>query len=330
MGVYDPQIGVGTSGTRPALGRNYATNAATAGRVLTSQGDNLPPLWGAVAPGVAPVAQTLFVDAINFSATPTGTLQAPFQTIQQAVNQAVANGWTQVQIMAAPATYADPIAIPVALEMVVIQGWGPATFLLGTIIGGNITYTSLPAGWGNLVLRDLSITAASITVADPLTQDLYVSLENCESAAAVSAFNLDLALWDTNQTGNATAGGALSVEFDGYSWFRHTQSTPAFTGAGSYNRHFEDAGHDTNLVTATVNGVAIGATVFLDIAMPLVLVNDHVSVTVIDPAARDFIVGGHCCTAGQATIWLTNLSRASTNFADDVELLIHHNGMGHE
>ena len=190
MGVYDPQIGVGTSGTRPALGRNYATNAATAGRVLTSQGDNLPPLWGAVAPGVAPVAQTLFVDAVNFSATPTGTLQAPFQTIQAAVNQAVANAWTQVQIMVAPSTYADPIAIPLALEMVIIQGWGPATFLLGTIIGGDITYTSLAAGWGNLILRNLNVTALNIATANPLVEDLYVQLDHCESAAAIAAFNL--------------------------------------------------------------------------------------------------------------------------------------------
>jgi hypothetical protein len=276
------------------------------------------------------VAQTLFVDAVNFSATPTGTLQAPFQTIQAAVNQAVANAWTQVQIMVAPSTYADPIAIPLALEMVIIQGWGPATFLLGTIIGGDITYTSLAAGWGNLILRNLNVTALNIATANPLVEDLYVQLDHCESAAAIAAFNLDLALWHSNQTGTATAGGALSVEFDGYSWSRHVQATPAFVGAGSYTRNFFDDGHDVVPVTATVNGVGIGTTAFLDFAAPLVLVNDHVTCRVTNPAARDFIIGGHCCTAGQATIWLTNLSRVSTNFADDIELLIHHNGMQQE
>jgi hypothetical protein len=277
-----------------------------------------------------PVAQTLFVDAVNFAAAPTGTIGAPFQTIQQAVNQAVANAWTQVEIFVAPATYADAIAIPVALEDVIISGWAaPGTFL-GTILGGDITYSSLPAGWANLHLRNLLVTAANITVADPLTQDLYIELDHCDCAAAISAFNFDVALWQTNQTGNATAGGALSVEFDGYSWARHVQSTPAFTGAGSYARHFFDAGQDVLPTTATINGVAIGTTAFLDIATPLVLVDDHVSTRVVDPAARDFIIGGHCCTAGQATIWLTNLSRVSTNFADDIELLIHHNGMQQE
>lgn len=334
MGLYDPQMRVGTSGTGAAMGRNYATNAATAGRVLTSQGDNLPPLWAQPAAAVAPVAQTLFVDAVNFSAAPTGALNAPFQTIQAAVNQAVANGWTQVEIFAAPATYADAIAIPLALEDVIISGWAsPGTFL-ATILGGDITYTSLAAGWGNLHLRHVNVTAANITTANPAVEDLYVELDHCDCAAVVSAFNIDLALWHTNQTGNVTATGGLSVEFDGYSWARHVQATPVFTAGALYNRNFFDAGHDTYQTALTSLGVpvfpAVGSTVFETFALPLVTAQDHVSTIVTSPAAVDFIIGGHTCTAGNATIWLTNLSRVGGNFADDIELLIHHSGMQQE
>jgi len=320
------RLRVSTSGTG-ARSEDYADGVATAGRLLTSGGAGVVPTWGAPLVGVVPVAQTLFVDAVNFSAAPTGTIGAPFQTIQAAVNQAVANGWTQVQIIAAPATYADPIVIPLALEMVVIEGWGPASFLLGTIIGGNITYASLAGGWANLVLRDVNITAASITVANPAVEDITIQMQNVISAAVITAVNIQLDLIETNQTADVTAGGGLTVGFDGYSWQRHVLAAPTFSAVGAYARAFIDAGHDISRETATVNGVAIGTTVFLDLAVPLVTVNDHVSVTVVDVAARDFIVGGHCCTAGQATIWLTNLSRVSTNFADDIELLIHHQQM---
>jgi hypothetical protein len=278
----------------------------------------------AASSGVAPVAQTFFVDGVNFSSSPTGTLSAPYRTIQQAIDQAVANLWTQVQIIVAPETYADPIAIPVDLEMVIIEGWGPTTFLLGTIISGNITYTSLPAGWGNLILRDVNITAGNITTTDPDTQDITIQMERVICGANITAANIQLSLLQTNQSADVTATGNLIVEFDGYSWQRHVLSAPTFSAVGSYMKGFNDAGHDKSVETATVNGVAIGTTVFLDFALPLVTVNDHISVTVVDQAARDFIVGGHCCTAGQATIWLTNLSRVSTNFDDDIEVLIHH------
>jgi hypothetical protein len=314
--------------------KNFA-DSPVAGQYLQIDAGARTWRWGAggITSTSVPVAQTLFVDAINFSATATGNFGSPFRTIQQAITQAVTNGWTAVQIMAAPATYADPIAIPLALELVIIQGWGPPTFLVGTIIGGDITYASIAGGWANLHLRDVNVTAANITVLNP-GEDLYVSLENCECAAAIAAFNLDLALWDTNQTGAATAGGGLSVEFDGYSWARHVQATPPFTAVGIYGRNFFDAGHDTYQTALTSLAVpvfpAAGSTVFETFAVPLVTEQDHVSTIAISPAATDFIIGGHTCTAGNVTIWLTNLSRVAGNFADDIELLIHHHGMQEE
>lgn len=325
----NPLLRVATSGAE-AKCKNYSQSPATPGFVLTATGEETHPVWSAPpAPFAgAAVAQTLFVDAVNFSATPTGTLAAPFQTIQAAVNRAVANGWTQVQIIVAPSTYADPIAIPLALEMVIIEGWGPATFLLGTIIGGDITYTSLPGGWANLILRNVNITAANIATADPLTQDIVVQMLDVVCAAAVSAFNIQLGMIQTYQNGNVTAGGGLTVEFDGYSWQRHLLAAPVFSAGGLYNKGFTDAGHDTYQRNLTVAAVAIGTTAFQAMAVPAyVQAGDRVSIQVQDPSVRDFICGVHGVDAASVVVWLTNLSRVSTDFDEPISLLVHHEQM---
>lgn len=321
MGVYDPQIGVGTSGTRPALGRNYATNAATAGRVLTSQGDNLPPTWAAPAPGVLPVAQTLFVDAVNSPGVGmTGTLAAPFQTLQQAVNQAVANGWTQVEIFVAPATYAAAVAIPIALEIVTFTGW---TDFLPPILGGDIVYASLPAGWANLNFINCNITAATIQTDNPAANDLNLFFERCSNAAAVTAANLVVEFRETFNAGAMTGNTALFTRWDGWSWRNHVLLNPALAPA-AYFRTFLDAGHDVYAASLTANGVAIGTTTFFNVAVPWVRAGDYATVQVLDPVATDYICGVHSSSAGQVQIWLTNLSRVSTNFNEAAQVMIHH------
>lgn len=324
MGLYDPQMRVGTSGTGAAMGRNYATNAATAGRVLTSQGDNLPPQWAAPAPGVAPVAQTFFVDAVNFSATPTGTLGAPFQTIQQAVNQAVANAWVYVQIVIAPATYVDPIAIPAGLQ-IAFTGWSQNAV---AILSGDITIVGGIGSSDQITFENCAIFAANITAADPLTQDIDLNFYASECFAVITGFNVLCDWRASTQAGNVNAGGGLTTSWDDWSWTHTLNSAPVFTVGGVYTRSFWGTGHDTFPQTITVNGVVIGTTVFVDLAVPAYTrADDRVQIQVADPAVRDFLCGVHGVAAGVVTVWITNLSRVSTNFADDVLLLVHHNDM---
>jgi hypothetical protein len=325
MGLYDPQMRVGTSGTQPALGRNYATNAATAGRVLTSQGDDLPPAWAAAAPGVAPIAQTLVVDAVNFSATPTGTLGAPFQTCQAAINAAVALGWTFVQLLIAPATYADPILVPANFD-IVFHGWDE---FAGPTLGGDITLTG-GIGSSNLtVFTNCVITAANIIAANPATQDIDVSLISTFNSAAVTGFNVFLrSRWST-QGGNVTANGGLFTSWDGFSWARTLQVAPVIAPPG-FTRQFLDAGHDIYQRALTINGLAIGTTGFVTMAVStgvFVRTEDQAQVKVLDPAIQDFICGVHGVGPGSVTCWITNLSRVSTNFNEAIQLLIHHNDM---
>lgn len=324
MGLYDPQMRVATSGTGVALGKNYSTNAATAGRVLTSQGDNLPPTWSQPAAAVAPVAQTFFVDAVNFSATPTGALNAPFQAVQAAINQAVANAWTFVQIIVAPATYIDPIAIPAGLQ-VAFAGWSQNA---PAILSGDITIVGGIGSSDQVTFENCVILAANITAADPLTQDIDLNFYASECFAAISALNI-LCDWRmSTQGGNVNAGGGLTTSWDDWSWTHTLNAAPVFTVGGVYSRSFWGTGHDTFPQTITINGVAIGTTAFVDLAVPAYTrADDRVQIQVNDPAVRDFLCGVHGVAAGVVTVWITNLSRVSTNFADDVFLLVHHNDM---
>lgn len=325
MGLYDPQMRISTSGTGVAKGKNYATNAATAGRVLTSQGDELPPLWAAPPAGVRPIAQTYVVDAVNFSATPDGTFAAPYQTCQAAINAAVALGLSFIQLLIAPATYADPINIPSGID-VTFHGWDE---FASPVLGGDITIVG-GIGSSNLMqFTNCLITATNITAANPATQDISLEFHGTFNSANVTGFNVILTYRWSTQGGNVLANGGLNTSWDGFSWARTLNIDPTIAPPG-YARSFFDSGHDIYRRAMTINGLAIGTTGFVTMAIStgaFVRTEDHAQVKVIDPAIQDFICGVHGVGPGSVTVWITNLSRVSTNFNEAVEVLIHHNDM---
>lgn len=317
------RLRVSTSGTA-ARSDDYADGVATAGRLLTSGGPGAVPTWAAPVAGVAPVAQTFFVDAVNFAAVPTGTLGAPYQTLQQAINQAVANAWTFVQIIIAPATYIDPVAIPVGLQ-IAFAGWSQNA---PAILSGDVTIVGGIGSSDQVTFENCVILAANITAADPLTQDIDLNFYASECFAAISGFNILCDWRASTQGGNINAGGGLTTSWDDWSWSHTLNSAPVFTVAGAYNRNFWGSGHDTFPTTLTINGLAIGATGFVDLVVPAYTrIDDRAQIQVDDPAVRDFTCGVHGVAAGIVTAWITNLSRVSTNFADDVLLTIHHEDM---
>lgn len=325
MGLYDPQMRVGTSGTGTAKAKNYATNAATAGRVLTSQGDELPPLWAAPAGGVRPIARTLVVDAVNFSATPDGSFGAPYQTCQGAINAAVAGGANFIQLLIAPSTYADPINIPNGID-VTFHGWDE---FASPVLGGDITIVGGIGSSNSMQFTNCLITATNITAANPATQDISLEFHGTFNSANVTGFNVNLFYRWSTQGGNVLANGGLFTSWDGFSWARTLQGGPTIAPPG-YGRQFLDAGHDIYSRSLTINGLAIGATGF--VTMPIstgayVRAGDHAQIRVNDPAIQDFICGVHGVGPGSVTAWITNLSRGSTNFAEGIQVLIHHNDM---
>lgn len=315
------RLRVSTSGTG-AVSDDYANGAPTAGTALLSGGAGAPPTWGTIV-GVAPIAQTLVVDGTNFSATPTGTLGAPYQTIQQAINRAVVLGWTFVQVLLAPGTYADPVAIPNGMA-VTFHGWDLEA---PTLMGGDITITGGVGSFDLIAFSNIQVSAANIATAAP-NQDIGLQFHNCMNGAIVRGFNVYIWLDETSQDNNVVAGGGTFISYDGYSWARTLQSNPVLPAG--YTRQFVDAGHDIYARALTINGLAIGATGFVTMAVStgvFVRTADHASVKVVDPAIQDFICGVHGVGAGTVTCWITNLSRVSTNFNEAIELLIHHNDM---
>jgi hypothetical protein len=318
------RLRVSTSGTA-AASDDYANGTATAGLFLSSGGPGLPPIYRRAA---AIVNQILFVDGVNGTGTSTtGSQTDPFQTPQQAVNFAVANGWNEVQIQVAPGMYGDPILIPDTLFWTSIVGWnsGIQPSQPRTILWGDITIATGPGVSDALQIVDCMVLAANIQTA-AVNQGIYLSLIRSVCAAAVQADILEVFQVDSSQTGNVTGIVSLATWFDSYSWAQKVNSGAVYAPA-NYTRTFRGPGENRYVHTLTINGVAIGTVGFVTVAVPDVRAGDYAELQLTAPAAIDFIAGFHSSAAGQLIFWLRNLSRASTNFAEPCESCITHADM---
>jgi hypothetical protein len=283
-----------------------------------------PKLQGSTAyGGVVPVAQTFFVDAVNYSAAPTGTLGAPYQTIQAAINAAVALGLSFIQLIIAPATYAGAVSIPLGI-VVTFHGWD---YQAPAILGGDITIAGSIGSAQTFTFTNYAITAANITVTDPATEDISLIFQDSFNSAAIAGFNVIIEYHQSTQAGDVTGNNLTDISYDGYSWSHTLDFAPTILPVG-YMRQFYDAGHDVYSRSLIANGVAIGTTEFIDMVVSdYVRADDYVSIQTVDPSIRDFICGIHGVDAGSVVVWITNLSRVTTNFNEIIMLLIHHEAM---
>lgn len=305
------------------------TSELPAGQTLEMPCNNLltTTMQTTTTAAIAPTAVTgvLFVDRALGTATGNGSLGAPYQTIQQAVTAAVALLLVEVVIKAAPGVYDGVVVIPNTLSVSVV-GWGPVedTFGLGnTQLTGDITLT----GGGRLQLAWLAAYMTTITTSAPLVDTLSVSMTQCDASPALVAGNVALSLNMTQHAGDVLGAITVSVETDDYSW-RWIVSYGATYSPG-YTRTFFGAGHGVFSTNLSLNGLAIGTTGFDTLAVGThVRGGDRAAIQVVDPAVQDFICGIHGVGAGGAvTVWITNLSRVSTNFADAIVLTYHHQTM---
>lgn len=275
------------------------------------------------------IFQTLFVDAVNFSATPDGSILKPFQTHQLAINYAVLQGWTSVELLTAPATYATAISVPDGL-FVAIAGWDESGQGPAVIIGGDVTVVGGVGSNGVIAFCNCQIFAANIAAADPATQDLWVTLVNTYCLAVVRGFNTTIELRNSILDGDAAPLGGILYRWDGASWAKTLDLTPIFP-AGSSHLYY-DAGHDTFRANVTVNA-AVGVTAFVDVPFPSYLASifDRVSLQFANPATMDCLIGVHGVTnPGHVKCWLTNLSRVAGVFNEDCLFLVHHDQMAVE
>lgn len=98
---------------------------------------------------------TYYVNAVSASLVVDGSPTTAFPTVQEAIDAAVLAAYTSVQIIVAPGAYADPIAIPSGMY-VVIRGAGPAYTSIGAtnlLVTGSFT--------GQLDLAELTVGAVT-------------------------------------------------------------------------------------------------------------------------------------------------------------------------
>jgi len=274
------------------------------------------------------IFQTLFVDAVHWSATADGSIMKPFQTLQQAINYAVAQAWTAVELLIAPATYAAAVAVPADL-IVVFQGWDDTQIGPGVILGGDITVVGGVGSSGYVGFANVLITAATISTVDPMTQDMFCAFRNTYNSASILGFNVILEYKQSTQGGDVLANGSCACRWDGPSWAYTLQVAPNFALAPTHA--YFDAGHDTWRTNVDVAGpLAVGATAFTDVAFPpsWLQLFDRVQVQIANPMIVDCLIGVHGVkAAGVVTCWLTNLSRVAGVFSEDCVFLVHHDQM---
>lgn len=264
------------------------------------------------------ITRVLRVDGTLGAASGDGSLGNPFATPQQAVTNAVTRGWNNVQLLIAPGTYATALVIPIALQ-VICSGYDQ-TGVDMPVLSGAISFTG--AGEGTVGFTDVLVSAPTI---DAGAQDLFLIAWRSIITSDVTGANITCEWHDSVQSGNVTAAAVLTTFFDGPAWAKTIDVNPTFLAGTLFSRTFSDAGHD--VVTANVlrAGLAIGASAFVDVPLPtFVRADDRVALQVEDPTVQDFRVELHGVSAATATVYLTNLSRVSTNFDEPCLFTVHH------
>lgn len=328
-----PRMRVATAGTW-AVAQDYGASVATAGKVLTSFGPDLPPDWAAGgAGGAIRVNAVVFVDATAPLANQAGTLDHPFRTVQQAITYAVATYTDAAIIRVAPGTYTENLNVPVStLATLQIEGWGKeiafSSPLLPTIVGDIVVQpqvdpTPLAICFSNLELQ------GDISSATPAVDDLVIKMFGVYWHDGAIASNLSAVFLEHTECGENTSITAttLDLNVDGYSWGQLIRNGTTLSPA-DYSRTFYEEGVDYEDHTLNVLGVAIGASRAVTLNHGTARAGEIGAISKIDVApATDFQMVFSHTGAATATFILTNISRVSTNFLDDVRTVVWHMDM---
>ena len=264
------------------------------------------------------ITRVLRVDGTLGTAGGDGSLGNPFATIPQAVASAVTRGWGNVQLFIAPGTYPASVVVPISLQLI-CSGYD-STGVDMPVLSGAFSFSG--AGAGTLGFTDCLVSAPTI---DAGVQDLFLIAWRSIISSAVTGANLTCEWHDSIQSGNVTAAAILTTLFDGPGWAKTLDVDPTFLAGTVYGRTFSDAGHDVVTANVTRNGLAIGSSDFVNVGLPnFVRADDRVQLQVDDPTVQDFRVELHGVTANTAVVYLTNLSRVSTNFDEPCLFTVHH------
>jgi hypothetical protein len=293
--------------------------------------DNGGPLEMRVVPpagviGPIDVTRVLFVDSGVGGAGASGAINQPYPTIAQAIAEAVASSAEQVIVKIAPGTYTEAIVIPTSLLTAIsFDGWTsaePRYADLPVLTGGmTVQPTASPPTSPDVYLSNLVMTG---TLTGTPTTDLQVHMHNVRFGGIIGGALLNLYAVNSNIAGDVGGSDDTFLWLDGYSWgqliFNGANMAPAA-------KQFFDHGCDVCPSSLNVTGLAIGASQDVQFPHPETLDNEWAIVTKTGVAQTDYqLVFSHTTTAAVHCI-LTNLSRVSTNFSDDVSTLVFHGTM---
>lgn len=274
--------------------------------------------------GGSAVSNVLFVDGTLGTALGTGTIGAPFQTVQQAVTYAALTLLlTEVWIQCAPGVYAAAVNVPSGIE-IGICSWGDKSGV-PVQLQGDITLNSASSV---IAFKDVACFMATIRTADLGLMDLSISFQNCSCSAEILSANIVLNLRGSDLSGDVTGTTSTVLNSDGDSWAWLLEFEVTILPA-DFLRGFFDAGHSVATGNITVNGLAIGATTFVAVTFSNVAIraDDRAEVQFGDEHVQDFIAGVFTVGDTEVVVWITNISRVSTNFDEEALFTFHHQAM---
>lgn len=316
------QIQLMQSITNAVFGGRYTTNLSWSDiatrivvlytKLAVSLG-NIPNIYASAPVGIGGV---YVVDNIAAPLTGrTGSLTAPFATLQEAVNQAVIDGRTYPVILVTPQfNDTTPLSVPdTGLSRVSFIGIGRQSTISGTIDVAAAAQTDLY--FQDIIVESTAVItyAAGGTYAPP---NIYGINSIIKCAISKVGFDLNLQLISSSYTGTFTANN-IAVLCDDYSYQHLINATIVGTPYyGSYG-----VGGRSYTGTLTIAGLAIGAEAFVTVPVVGVL-PDTYAVPRNEFGVTDFVVTFQNTITDGIVLRIKNISRASTNFSDTINFQV--------
>jgi hypothetical protein len=328
---------VSSEGTR-ARCKHYSDDPATAGLVLTSTGEDGFPTWGSPGGDQVWVTKVVFVDAGAVALGANGSLSHPWQTINAAIADVLARDWNSAVIMIAPGTYAENVVVPddatltdlvfQAWNLGMMPSWGPEDL---PILSGSFTITGS-------VAQTVETSFAGLHLAGDISSggvsgdfQLVVAFDRCRIDGDILGTSVDVSMRECDVRSPTINGqlADLQIHVDSTSWRALIDNAVALT-PDTYTREFYGVGCDIWDEVIDVQGVAIGAFTMLTFDIATARESEYciaTKTTVGGGVEAEYSLTFSHTDLGHAYFQLLNISRASTNFNDEMQLVIFHNGM---
>lgn len=334
----NPQMRVSSEGTR-ARCKHYSDDPATAGLVLTSTGEEGYPTWGPGGPGDQVwVTKVVFVDAGAVALGANGSLSHPWLTINAAIADVLARNWNSAIIMIAPGTYPEWVIVPddATLENLVFQAWdlgmmpawGPEDLPL---LSGNFTVTGSVAQTVQTKFAGLHL--GGIISSGGLASDfqLVVAFDRCRVDGLIVGTDVDVSFRECDIRSPAINGNVagLQIHVDSTSWRAIVDNAIPLVPA-TYTREFYGVGCDVWPKVLDLSEAAPDSYNMVSFAIDTARPGEFciASKTTTDGVVEaEYTLTFSHTDLGNAYFQLYNIDRASGIFADELNIVIFHNGM---